>query len=594
MILRDYQSAAVQSVWDYLEEKEGNPVVVIPTGGGKTPVLATLASHAVREWQGRVLIISHVKELLEQSADKLSAIAPDISFGVYSAGLGRSDTEHDVIIGGIQSMANAGAAAFGRRDLIIVDESHLVPNGGDGRYQTFLREAKLATNHVRLIGLTATPYRTTTGKIYGKGCLFSDVCHETTVLELIEQGYLCTLITPLISKNLAADLSSVKKKAGEFVEGDLQRAMMRGHLVSNTVDDIVSKSHGRNSVLIFACGIAHAQAIFEELKTRGESAEIITGEASPFERSWTINSFRNKSLRFLVNVNVLTIGFDAPAIDCVCLVRPTCSAGLYYQMVGRGFRIHESKKDCMVLDYGGNIARHGPVDAIKVKPRPENGEPPQPKVCEKCGEECHASCKTCPSCGESFQKPCWNCDVPYDISEDKCPSCNEPRKQENVTQPETQADESSAILSTQIQITTETMAIGDIAYSKHIRRKLKPRETFVNPTLKVEYFAPGSQSFVRTPIAVEYICIEHEGFAYSKALAWWAKRSNDPFPLTVDQAVGIANHGGVAACTEITVRTDPNKSFPEITNYKLEPKPQLEHDPSVKAEDLSFLDELPF
>ena len=592
MILRPYQSAAVQSVWDYLENNEGNPVVVLPTGGGKTPVLATIASHAVKEWQGRVLIISHVKELLEQSADKLRAIAPDISFGVYSAGLGSRDMGQDVIIGGIQSMVKAGAAAFGRRDLIIVDESHMIPTGGTGMYQTFLREAKLATDHVRMIGLTATPYRTSTGEIYGDGALFSDICFEVSVLELIEQGYLCPLATAPISRHLLPDLSGVKKRGGEFVDGDLQRAMMHGHLVPNAVDDMMGKAAERKSIIVFAVSIAHAAAITNELKARGEIAAMVDGNTPSLERSWTVAEFKSGAIRWLVNVGVFTVGFDATAVDCVCLVRPTCSAGLYYQMVGRGLRLHKDKQNCLVLDYGGNIARHGPIDSIKVKAR--SGDDAEAKECEECGADCHPANKACPQCGSKFQKECFSCHLMYDMDDESCPHCGKSPTREREVTHETTADAASAILSTQIKITTEVMDVGDIAYSKHIRRKLKPGETHINPTLKVEYFAPGAAAFVRTPIATEYICIEHEGYAYNKAVNWWARRSNDPMPLTVDQAVGIANHGGLAYCEQITVRNDPKKTFPEITHHKLGPKTALEHDPAESAADLSFLDELPF
>jgi len=158
MELRPYQRQAVAAVYDYLRHHDDNPCVVIPTAGGKTPVLATICRDAVVRWNGRVLVLAHVKELLEQAADKLRAICPEVDFGVYSAGLKRRDTEHSVIIAGIQSVYKraCGLDAF---DLIIVDEAHMIAPSGEGMYRTFLAETKVVNPRVRTIGLTATPFR---------------------------------------------------------------------------------------------------------------------------------------------------------------------------------------------------------------------------------------------------------------------------------------------------------------------------------------------------------------------------------------------------------------------------------------------------
>lgn len=571
MQLRDYQSAAVQSVWDYLETSAGNPLLVIPTGGGKTPVMAAIIRQAITQWEGRVIVLAHAKELLEQGVDKLRGVAPDLDIGVYSAGMGRKDLDHQVIFAGIQSAGRICAADFGRRDLVLIDEAHAIPPNEGTLYQQFLQGIQLATPHARLIGATATPYRMGTGAIHGPGRLFSGVCYEIGVRDLIDQGYLCPLVTSPVGGG-KIEANGVSMRGGEFVAGELQRASMHGDLVESAVKDMLGRTQNRRSILVFATGVKHAEAILDQLRKHGQAAAMVDGETPSLERSWTVEEFKSGAIRFLVNVGVFTTGFDCPRVDCVAMVRPTGSAGLYYQMVGRGFRLHPDKVDTLVLDYGGNIARHGPVDAIRVPAPRLPGQAPEKtvmKTCNQCGTECHPNCRECPDCGNQF-------------------------KDEPTPTHETTADAASAILSTQIKITTEVMDVGDIAYSKHIRRKLKPGEKHINPTLKVEYFAPGAAAFVRTPIATEYICIEHEGYAYNKAVNWWARRSNDPMPLTVDQAVGIANHGGLAYCEQITVRNDPKKTFPEITHHKLGPKPELEHDPAESAGDLSFLDEMPF
>ena len=189
MILRLYQQEAIDAVYRHLRERDDNPCVVIPTGGGKTPVMATICCDAVSKWGGRVLILAHVKELLEQTAGTLSRIAPDLDVGVYSAGLKRRDTDHPVIVAGIQSVCQR-ACELDRFDLILVDECHLLPSDGEGMYRTFLANARIVNPRVRLIGLTATPYRLKTGMLCGPDNLLNDICYEVGIEELITQEYL--------------------------------------------------------------------------------------------------------------------------------------------------------------------------------------------------------------------------------------------------------------------------------------------------------------------------------------------------------------------------------------------------------------------
>ena len=162
MQLRPYQTRAVQAVYEHLQSRDDNPCVVLPTGSGKSLVIAKICSDAVLRWGGRVLILAHVKELLQQNADKLHRLAPDVKFGVYSAGLNSRNTQEPVIIAGIQSVYER-ACELGAFDLILIDESHLLPESGEGMYRTFIKEAKIVNPDVRLIGFTATPYRLSSG-----------------------------------------------------------------------------------------------------------------------------------------------------------------------------------------------------------------------------------------------------------------------------------------------------------------------------------------------------------------------------------------------------------------------------------------------
>jgi DNA repair protein RadD len=184
----------VDAVYEFLRTRDGNPCVVIPTAGGKTPILATICRDAVQMWTGRVLILAHVKELLEQAAEKLQLVAPDLPVGIYSAGLKRRDLGYAVTIAGIQSIYQK-ACAVGAVDLIIVDEAHLIPPDGEGMYRQFLAEMRVINPHVRVIGLTATPFRMKSGSICAPEHVLNEVCYEVGVRELIVQRYLCSPCT---------------------------------------------------------------------------------------------------------------------------------------------------------------------------------------------------------------------------------------------------------------------------------------------------------------------------------------------------------------------------------------------------------------
>jgi DNA repair protein RadD len=292
--------------------------------------------------------------------------------------------------------------------------------------------------------------------------------------------------------------------------------------------------------LIFAAGVEHGLHIQHILEARHRTeCGFICGETLPFERAETLQRFRDGDLKFLCNVNVLTMGFDSPNIDCVALVRPTCSPGLYYQMIGRGFRIHESKENCLVLDYGGNIFRHGPVDAIRIKPIENNFEGQAPiKECPNCHEVIHAAYSKCPECEFVFESD-------RDVSHEKEASTEE-------------------VLSGKAEV--NEYDVKDVVYHYHIKRNAKPTDL---PTMRVEYqLGLGHRQS-------EWLCFEHTGYARNKAEAWWRKRSNEPVPNTIQQAIDLAEAGAVAETEQITVRSVSGEPFDQITEYKLGQMPPL-------------------
>lgn len=535
MELRPYQREAVAAVYDHLRSRDDHPCVVIPTAGGKTPVMATICRDAVQQWNGRVLILAHVKELLEQATEKLHAMAPDLwnKIGVYSAGLKSRDTEHPIIVAGIQSVFRR-AAELDRFDLILIDEAHMLPPDGEGMYRTFMADARAVNPNVRLVGMTATPYRMTTGMICGPDNLLNHVCYEVGVRELIVQGYLCGLKTKAGRRK--ADTTGLHIRGGEFIAGEVEALMDDDALVRSACGEIVEQTRDRHSVLVFAAGVQHAMHVQRTLGEFGHECGFVCGDTLPFERADTLKRFKDGGLKYLVNVNVLTTGFDAPNIDCVALLRPTNSPGLYYQMVGRGFRLDPSKENCLVLDFGGNILRHGPVDALEIKDRSGgNGEAPA-KECPQCQALIHAAYARCPECGFEFPPP---------------------RRGQHEGEAST-----AGILSGQVSETEYT--VMGVYYSVHVKRDAPedhPR------TMRVDYKI-GLSAY-----RSEWVCIEHTGYARAKAEAWWRARSREPFPESAERAVTICGTGGVADTLAITVRSVTGEKYERITHHRLGPVP---------------------
>ncbi|MFH1022110.1 MAG: DEAD/DEAH box helicase family protein [Planctomycetota bacterium] len=532
MILRPYQQDAVEAIYRHLRERDDNPVCVIPTAGGKTPIMATICKDAVGRWRGRVLIVAHVKELLEQAVEKLRLIAPEmlLQVGVYSAGLKSRDTEHPIIIAGVQSVYKR-AQELGRFEIVIIDEAHRISEEGDTMYRTLIAGLKEINPHLRIIGLTATPFRMTTGPICAPENVLNTICYEIGIRELIAQGFLCPLKTKAGREK--ADTSSLHIRAGEYIADEVETLMNTDSLVESACREILDYTRDRKSCLIFASGIQHGTHVAEVLRHAGVRVETVFGETLDFVRNQVLQDFKAGRLKYLVNVNVLTTGFDAPNIDCVAMLRPTMSPGLWYQSVGRGFRIHPDKQDCLVLDYGENALRHGPVDAIRIREPGSagNGEAPA-KECPRCHSVIAAGYATCPDCGHEFPKP-------------------------ERTRHEAKAS-TAGILSGEVTITDYPVeAVGYSVHSKRDAPENAPK------TMRVDYQIGFSRW------QSEWICFDHRGFAQHKAELWWKRRSNAPVPDSVEEAVRLAEAGALCETRAITVRSVSGEKFDRIVGHSL-------------------------
>ncbi|MFN3151803.1 DEAD/DEAH box helicase family protein [Bremerella sp.] len=540
--LRPYQEEVKAAVYHHLRYRDDNPCAVVPTAGGKTPIMASICKDAVTQWNGRVLILAHVKELLEQTADKLRAVCPEIDFGIYSASLRRRDTDHPVIVAGIQSVYKR-ACELDRFDLVMVDEAHLIPLEGDGMYRQFLADAKVVNPNLRIAGFTATPFRLKSGTICTPDGFLNTICHEVGVRELIRDGYLC----PLISKagKSKANTEGLHVRGGEFIADEVESLMDDAALVKAACVEIVEQTKDRNACLIFSAGIQHGRHIASVLSSEHDvECGFVCGETPIDQREETLRRFKSGELKYLSNVNVLTTGFDAPHIDCVALVRPTMSPGLYYQMVGRGFRIHPSKQNCLVLDFGGNVLRHGPVDAIQVTTnKRSSGETPA-KECPECQAVVAAGYATCPQCGYAFPPP-------------------------DRQQHDPKASE-AGVLSGQVADTEYDVV--DTVYRIHRKRDA---EDDAPRCLRVDYMI-GLNHWQS-----EFICIEHSGYARRKAESWWRERCLDPCPTTAEEALDLADAGLLASAERITVRSIAGEKYDRILRHELSeiPNTALEEAP---------------
>jgi DNA repair protein RadD len=404
-MLREYQQRTIDHLYAWFDAGNlGNPCLVLPTGSGKSHIVAALCKDALQNWpETRVLMLTHVKELIEQNAEKMRQHWPGAPMGIYSASIGRKDLGEPITFAGIQSVRSK-ARELGHIDLVIIDECHLVNHKDEGGYRKLLAELKAINPALRVVGLTASPYRLGHGLITDKPAMFDALIEPTSIEELVFKGYLSTLRSKVTRAKL--DTSGVHKRGGEFIESELQAAVDTDDQNQAVVREVIKLAGDRKAWLFFCAGVQHAQHVAEALRQHGIAAECVTGETSKTDRARMLADFKAGRLRALTNANVLTTGFDYPDIDLVVMMRPTMSASLYVQMAGRGMRVKSHTDHCLVLDFAGVVETHGPITAVQPpkKAGEGNGEAPV-KVCDECGELCAISVMACPSCGALFPEP---------------------------------------------------------------------------------------------------------------------------------------------------------------------------------------------
>lgn len=505
--LRDYQDNAVIAIFDYFAEYHGSPIIVIPTAGGKSLIIAEFMRQANEYFNGtRFVVMAHVSELLTQNAEELMNQWNEAHISFFSDSLGQKSLDGDIIFAGIQSIYKKAYDFRRVPDIILVDECHLIPPDNDTMYRKFIDEMLTINPDIKIVGFTATPFRAGYGYLHkGKNALFTHIAYEIPITDLIARGHLCPIVTPSGGVKTKMDVKDVKTTKGDYVQKQLSKAVDDAAITSACVDELVAYGEDRKSWLVFTVDIEHCTHVRDEIRKRGISCEMVHSKTPQMERNAIVDRYKRGEVRCLVNVAVFTTGFNNPAIDLMAFMRPTRSPVLYIQMAGRGMRIFPGKSNCLLLDFGGVVEELGPIDQVRVPEKGDGtGEAPM-KYCPGevppdgniCNVMVHAAVMKCPHCGYDFPENGLNLDT---------------------------TASSAAVLSSQMK--PKILEVKKVAYYRH-KKEGKP------DTMRVDYLC-GFDTFK------EWVCFEHARFPREKACAWWRQRSTTPPPNTITDALARA------------------------------------------------------
>ena len=377
LTLRKYQELAVEAGYKSLKSPN-NEVIVAPTASGKSVIISELC-HRLDE---PTLILQPTKEILEQNYRKLVDYGV-MDIGIYSASMNRKDV-------GKYTYATIGSIyrkpeLFKHFKKVLIDECHLVNPQGFGMYKTFFKELGSPS----ILGLTATPYRLCHRYFRDKGEMFytsmlqvlnrihpfffKSFAFKITNQRLFDEGYLAPIDYVYPEKGM--DLSSLKLNTtgADFDEATLEAFINSPKNITNLVEAIIQEDHRLRNNLIFCSSIRHATLSADMLARMGYDCEVLTGQDSTEKRTRILTDFRSGKIKRLLNVGVLTTGFDMPTLYGITLARPTLSLALYYQVVGRMIRLDPDNPNKVgtFLDITNASKRMGRIETIKLTK--ENG-----------------------------------------------------------------------------------------------------------------------------------------------------------------------------------------------------------------------------
>lgn len=575
MKLRYYQVNAILAWFKFYKDGNvGNPLIGMPTGTGKSLVIACLICEIIRRHPGqRILKLTHVKELIGQNYKALLSVWPNAPAGIYSAGLDRKDAGYPITYAGIGSI-HKKAHIFQKTDVIIIDEAHLLGPKESAMYQRFIADLKRYNPYVIVTGLSATLFRLGQGMLTNDG-LFTHICYDLTGIEpfnkLIREGFLANLV-PLRTKN-ELDIEGLGIVKGEFKTAEMEDRYKVDKVIIAALEEAIVQGYHRKHWLIFTTGVESCEKVTRLLNEKyGISACAVHSGNDVFpmsskERDENIAAFKRGDFRAAVNNNVLTTGFDYPLIDLIIVLRPTNSPGLWVQMLGRGTRpvwpevykmpdsagnmnnyhlwpqhyvesgryyletdegrnlcIKEGpKQNCLVLDFAANTKRLGPINDPVIPYAKKKGgvkrEAPV-KICDNCGMYCHCSIRLCPNCGYEFPR--------------HVKLTNEASDKE--------------LIAVEVPIRIEVLAVRHTVYDLHSKRD-KP------DSLRVTYEC-GMRHFPA------FKCFEHPEPSGHNARAWWRKASHAGGEAPQTTVEALSRTMELRDATHIRVRLDTK--FPEV------------------------------
>jgi DNA repair protein RadD len=421
--LYDFQREALDAVYaGWRGQKFKDPLVVLPTGSGKSVVQAAFFSESLQAFpNSKFVSATHVQELVQQNHDALMGdlttgergIWEQAPAGIVSAGIGRKDFQSPIVFGSIQSMANH-ADKLGHVDVLTIDEAQLVSRNDDSMYQRFIGRLRQINPNMRVLGLTATEYRMDSGYLTDKhekgDPLFDAVAYKVEMDLLLARGILAPLVTKATQTRLST--AGVGMRGGEFIAGQLQAAVDRKDLNAAIAKEMVTVAHDRHCWLAFCTGVEHAIHMADELNKLNIPTAYVVGDAkimSKAQRASTIQDFRDGKLRCLTSADVLAVGFNVKHVDYMAMCRAVMSPGYYVQMGGRGMRSAAGKLNCLVSDFAGNSLRHGPIDKVqgprKSGKKSDKSASPAGKECPQCQTVVGTASLSCPTCSFAWPPP---------------------------------------------------------------------------------------------------------------------------------------------------------------------------------------------
>ena len=404
MLLRQYQEVAVNAASDALD-KYNNTLVVAPTGAGKTIMLSALVGK--RQIKDKnVLVLQHRDELVNQNISKFKKVNPNINTSVVNAT--DKNWDGDSVFAMVQTLSRSNnLEQMPSLDMIVIDEAH---HTVADTYQRIINAAKTANENIKIVGFTATPNR---GDSKGLKDIFNNCSTQIEISTLINEGFLVPPKTYVIDVGVQRDLNEVRKTITDFDMDAVEKIMNKRAINKKVVEEWQSYAHDRKTI-VFCSTINHAMDLCDEFKLAGVNCDIVTGETSRIDRERILKSLSDGSVQVVVNVAVLTEGFDAPPVSCVVLTRPCSYKSTMVQMIGRGLRTvnpeeypNVIKTDCVVLDFGTSILTHGSLDeSVNLDGADgtlQSGVAPE-KQCPECDSFVPLSVRECPFCSHVFQK----------------------------------------------------------------------------------------------------------------------------------------------------------------------------------------------